>query len=259
MRKFCYKCGALEKDKGPLIDGLCQPCFAAEHPLLQVSEKIDLKVCSLCRSYFVDNEWHEPDKESKFALQKAAEEAVLSELVVARKGPTGIQYVDPSEAENVGVELESEIVPPDARVIAEAKGKIDESQIGEQSERIEVDVAVDMTTCDVCSRRVSGYYEAILQVRGEGSLPEERVVELYRTLENHIIKEHNRDRDAFVSQIERKHGGLDFYVSSAGLARRMAGLLKSQYDCRIDESAKLVGKTQDGRDKYRVSIVARLP
>lgn len=259
MHKFCYKCGALEEDKGPLIDGLCQKCFVAEHPLLQVAQRIGLKVCRMCGAHFIDNEWRELEKESGSALKEGAEEAVLSELTVARKGPTGIQYVNPAEVDNVRVKLESELVPPNVRVNVEASGKIDESQKKEQNERTEVSVNIDMTTCKICSRKTSGYYEAILQVRGRDSLSEKRIAGLYKVMENRVMEEHKRDRNAFVSKIERKHGGLDFYVSSTDLARHMAELLKSKYGAKINESAKLIGKTKDGRDKYRIKVIARLP
>ncbi len=38
----------------------------------------------------------------------------------------------------------------------------------------------------------------------------------------------------------------------------MAALLKDKFKADIVESAKLIGQTQDGRKKYRVSILARL-
>jgi len=68
-----------------------------------------------------------------------------------------------------------------------------------------------------------------------------------------------RSRDDFVSGFEEKHGGVNFYTSSAGLARELARFLKKEYGAKMDESAELVGQTEDGEEKYRVTVIARLP
>lgn len=257
MRKFCYKCGALEEDKGPLIDGLCQTCFAEEHPLIRAPEKVDLEVCGRCGAYLLDGGWREPKEESTSTTLQAAREAVLSKITVAKRGPTGVKYVGFSEAENLEVEFEPELVPPDVVVEVRVRGKIVEDQLEEQEGRAEVVVNVGVTTCDVCSRAMSGYYEAILQIRGENDISEEKLSEVYRDLENYVVEKRGRDRTAFVAKVERKHGGLDLYLGSKDLARNMAKLLKSNYGGEIAESAELVGRTRNGRDKYRITVVVR--
>ncbi|KXB00391.1 hypothetical protein AKJ47_00680 [candidate division MSBL1 archaeon SCGC-AAA261G05] len=259
MQKFCYKCGALEEEKGPLIEGLCQDCFTSEHPLIKTPDQVELRVCGRCGAYFLNNKWHDPREKSELSLLRASEELVHSEIKVAQVQPTGVRYVNLEEASGIDVELESESVPQGIKVEIRARGKIHESQESSQTAEGVVRVKVETTTCDVCSRKSAGYYEAILQVRGETPLSRKRLREVYQALESTFLEEQSRNRGEFVSKIEEKHGGLDLYTSSTTLARHLAEALKEKYGAKTDESSKLIGQTSDGRKKYRVSIVARLP
>ncbi|MEA1905205.1 MAG: 60S ribosomal export protein NMD3, partial [Candidatus Hadarchaeota archaeon] len=234
-------------------------CFVAENPLLRVPAEIHLKVCGRCGSYLLAHEWREASGDPEESLLSAAEEAVLSRLKVVKVTPVGVNYVGPDEAKEIKIEVEPRFVPPDILVEVFAQGKFQGSQAEPLSQRARVKVKLKRTTCDVCSRVSSGYYEAILQVRGEGELPEERLARVRRTLEEGVFAAHKRDRSAFVAKVERKHGGLDFYLSSLALARQMARLLKSEFGAEVQESAKLVGRDKSGRRKFRVSVLSRLP
>lgn len=259
MKRFCYKCGALEAEKGPLIDGLCQECFAAENPLLRAPDEISVKVCGLCGAYMIGSEWLEPGGDQDEAPLNAAREATLSGLKVAKLAPTGMEYVSPDEAEGIKVEVEPRLAPPGALVEISARGKVQESQAEPQTARAEVKVKLEQTTCDICSRISSGYYEAILQIRGEGGLSACGLSEIKRRLEDQALIAHEQNRAEFVAKMEPKHEGLDLYVSSAKLARQMAETLKSEFGAKVKKSAKLVGQDRSGRRKFRVSVLARLP
>lgn len=259
MQKFCYKCGALEEEKGPLIKGLCQECFAAEHPLIMVSEEMELEICGRCGAYFLNSRWHDLKEEKEPILLKPAEEAVRSRVRVAQMTPAGLKHINLDDADKVDVELKSEPIPPNVRVEIEARGKVHKFQKTPQTTRKTIEVKIKTTTCDACARKSAGYYEAMLQVRGEETLSKEILADVFRTLEGKALEEQSKNRDEFVSKIEKKHGGLDLYTSSASLARSLAEVLKTKYSAKVDESAKLIGQTRDGRNKYRVSVVARLP
>ncbi|KXB06317.1 hypothetical protein AKJ53_00635, partial [candidate division MSBL1 archaeon SCGC-AAA382F02] len=62
-----------------------------------------------------------------------------------------------------------------------------------------------------------------------------------------------------ISKIKKKHGGIDLYTSSSKLAEDLARFLKKKYGGKMDKSAELIGQTEDGEEKYRVTVVARLP
>ncbi len=260
ISKFCYKCGALEEQKGPLIEGLCPDCFLEDNPIYKVPENLDLIICPSCSAYQMDGVWKDVEKDPVSEYIEAAKELVLSRLRVLQKDSLGLRYVDLDESESVDVSLEAEYSPQDTITVSlELYARFSESQEEPFVDREEVLVNIVKKTCDVCQKQASGYYEAILQIRGEKELSDEQMSEIFKKLEVEVFEKQNWSRDEFVSKIKRKHGGMDFYASSTELARELARYLKKEYDAETSESAELIGQTSDGREKYRVTVVARLP
>lgn len=259
MQKFCYRCGALEEEKGPLIEGLCHECFLSENPLVKAPTRVELKVCKRCGAYFLENAWHDIERDASAEHIEAAKKAVTSEIEILERGPAGIRYVGFEDSEGIDVSSKAEYSSPETVVTdVEVRGKLFDFQEEPLSDRAEAEVKLVKTTCKVCERQRAGYYEAVLQVRGEEDLSERRISEIFRALGDEVLKVHDRSREEFVSQVKKRHGGVDFYTSSAKLARSLARSLKKKYGARVDESAELVGQTEDGEEKYRVTVVARL-
>ncbi len=260
MDKFCYKCGALEEEDEPFIDGLCKDCFLKENPLLKVPEDLSLKICKECGAYYLDNNIYDIEVSPAQEYMEAAKELVSSEIEVLEKGPTGLRHVDFEDSESADLGLIAEYTSAeDILVEIEARVTISESQVEPFIEQRKTTVKLEETRCDVCQKISTGYYEAVLQVRGQDDLSEETLSEIYKNLQEKFAKIHEQDREEFVSQIKRKHGGLNFYVSSSQLAEELGRFLKKEYGAEIDQSAELIGQTEEGEDHYRVTVVARLP
>lgn len=256
MKRFCYKCGALEAEKGPLIQGLCQKCFAAEHRLLRVPKGVSTSVCKRCGSYMSGNRWQKPSGED--AGYEAAVAAVRRDLQLAKSTHVGTQFV---RLEESGAELSFEASPAAKDVIVEvrARGKIHELQKEPSVDSAQVLVKLRQTTCDTCSLIRSGYYEAILQVRGEEKLSKSKISEITKVLQKRVSDVGASNDKVFVTKIEEKSEGVDFYVSSLSLARAMATLLKERFHAKIRETSKLIGQERGGKRTFRVSVLARLP
>lgn len=260
MQKFCYKCGALEEEKGPLIEGLCRDCFLEEKPLIKVPEELEMKVCDRCGAYFFENAWHDIEENPTAEYVEAAKELVNSEAEVLSLGPAGPRYVNFEDSDEIDISYSADYSAPDTINLGlEVRGKFFDSQEEPLLDNAEVVVKLVEETCEVCGRMLSGYYEALLQVRSEGDIPEKKLSNVFQALREEALKVQNRSRDQFVSKVKKKHGGIDFYTSSAKLARRLARFLKKEYGAEMSESAELVGQTSDGQEKYRVTVVARLP
>lgn len=258
--KFCYRCGALEEEKGPLIEGLCPDCFLKENPLLKVPEEIEMNVCGRCGAFYLENAWHGLEREPSEDYIEAAKEIVTSEARVFNGGTAGSRYINFEDSEDIDLGFRAEYSPPETITVhVEVRGKFFDSQEEPLSYRSKVKVKLEETICEVCDKLAAGYYEAILQVRGEEKLSDERISEIFRSLEGQFGTNKGRSRDEFVSKVKRKHGGLDLYASSAKLARDMARFLKREYGAEMSESAELVGQTEDGEENYRVTVLARLP
>lgn len=257
--KFCYKCGALEKDKGPLIEGLCQDCFTVENSLLKVPDEIELEICKGCGAYIVGDTAYDVERNPASEYLEAAKDLVSSKMEVLEKGPTGSQYVSLEDSENVDVSFEADYESSDrilVKVGIQVKSFDAEKPLTDDAE---IRVELGDTTCEICKKRKSGYYEAVLQVRGEEELSEDKLSEIFQGLRSEFMKLYGEDREEFVSHMKRKHGGINLYLSSSQVAEDLARFLKKEYGADMEKSAELIGQTDDGREKHRVTIAARIP
>lgn len=254
MKRFCYRCGALEAKQGPLIQGLCQRCFVAENHLLHAPTEIEIVICKRCGSRLVGGRWQKP--EGKGVSAHAVRESVLREIRILQLTDSGFKLVRPEQVSGLelGIELKLGREP---LVEIRARGKMSEMQLEPETEDAKIKIAVRWTTCKVCALKRAGHHEAILQVRG--GIPREGLAGLRRELVALAKKAGEQSPTMFIAKIEEHRGGLDFYVSSISLARRMAALMKEKFGAKISESAKLIGVERGGRRKFRVSLLARIP
>lgn len=253
MKRFCYRCGAIEEDSTPLVQGLCQRCFAEENRLLRAPAELEVTICGRCGAYMLGKRWNQAAEGD--AVVNAAQATALSAIRLAHLTSAGMRLLRPGEAPEV--ELSIEPKPKECVIEVRARGKVHELQVSPQVDEARIKFELKRITCDVCGLKSAHHYEAILQVRGE--LTRKKRSEVRSALERLADEEGKRERKAFISNIEERKEGLDFYVNPASLARQMAALLRSKFGARVRESAKLIGQTRDGRQKFKFSILAKLP
>ena len=253
MKRFCYWCGALEAERGPLIGGLCQRCFAEGNRLLRVPAELEVTICRRCGAHLVGKQWREAGEGDPIA--NAVRATVLSSLEVARLTDAGTKFLRPHEVPELELRVEPKLTEGVIKI--RAHGKVHELQVKPQLEEARIKFSLKRSTCDVCALKSARHYEAILQVRGK--LTREKRSEIRKMLQKLASEVGKRERAAFIAKVEELREGLDLYVNPASLARQMAAILKSWFKAEIKESAKLVGQTKDGRRKFRYSILARLP
>jgi nonsense-mediated mRNA decay protein 3 len=116
-------------------------------------------------------------------------------------------------------------------------------------------VEVALIICDSCAKRQSRYYEAVLQIRGV----EQDEEEIKRLTIGYLERLRGRDSGAFISDFKIVKNGFDIYLGSRSAGRKASHYLAKKYGGMVKESPKLVGKSRDGRDLYRVNISLRLP
>lgn len=253
MKRFCYKCGALETERGPLVQGLCQQCFARENRLLRAPAELEVVICKRCGAYLLGKRWREAIDGD--ALTNAIQETTLSNLRVVHLNESGTHLLKPQEVR----ELELSIVPKLRNEVIEVKaqGKVHEFQTEPQLEEARIKLNLKSKTCDICSLKSAGHHEAILQVRGE--LLRDKRFEIKKFLEQIATEASRRDRSAFIAKIEDTRGGIDLHVNPVSLAKLMASSLRENFGAKLKESAKLIGMEKSGRKKFRISILARVP
>lgn len=228
-----------------------------DNPLFKAPEELEMKICRFCGGYFIGNSFYDIERNPASEYLEAGKELVLEEIEVLQEGPTGLRFEGLDEAEGVDVSLKAEYknsntIKVDFEVFAKHLDKQNPPTQEGQTK-----IKIKETTCEICQKKESGYYEAILQIRGQNQIPENKITKIYHKLREKFSK--NQNRQEFVTKIKEKHGGIDLYTSSAKLAKNLAQLLKKEYGAKIDESAKLIGQTKEGKEKYRVTVIARLP
>lgn len=254
LKKFCYRCGALEGEAGPLIQGLCQDCFTAENRLLSAPAEVEVVFCKGCGAHMLDKKWVGP--ENGRSISDAIHEAVLRSLRIAHLTDAGLEFAPPRGAGWAELTVEPRLGPGEPLAEVRARGKVHRLQLRPSEESARIKVKLKGATCDVCRLKSSGYYEAVLQLRGEPGLG--RLAEARELLKEFAREVGARERGALVARVDEGPWGADFYVSSISLARRMGALLKSKFGARVSETAKLVGADRGGRRKFRVTLAARL-
>ncbi|MGD2249425.1 MAG: NMD3-related protein [Candidatus Methanofastidiosia archaeon] len=218
---MCYQCGMREAT----INGLCEPCFIENQPPLNI-HSLKVLVCKECGDHYI-NTW---------------KNVSLSEII---KEYIGLKNFDCTiKAHGHG----------NYTVSVTAHQIFHKTQTHPIEQKTQFPVYVKESLCGQCSKMLSGYYQAVLQVRRE----------------THVLTKKERDkildivitdlrRTDFISQIKERKEGTDYYFSTAKAAKRAANSLKKQLGGTIKESYHTVGMDrQTGTDIKRGTILFSL-
>ena len=258
MEKFCYKCGKLKKEADALIDGLCRECYLSEHRLIRSPEKLTLRVCTTCNGYQLNNSFHDVMVNPEYEYLEAAKKLVSSETEVLQKSAEGVKYEDFEDSTGVNISFEAEYTSNDT-ILVKLNAQVEIFDTEEPLiDKTRTVIKIKDTTCEVCNKQKVGYYEALLQIRGEKDISEDKLTKIFNDLQERFRKSYKENRDEFVSKIQREHGGLDLYTSSSNVAKELGRFLKKKYDAEIKETAELIGEDSDGQKNYRVTVLARI-
>jgi len=106
-----------------------------------------------------------------------------------------------------------------------------------------VEIAFSKDICTDCSRAASGYFEAIVQLRGDRNRVRQVADKVRKTLEQR----------SFVPKFEELHEGIDVYSGSRKEAIDLIGELGYGYV----RTEKLAGE-KNGKRLYRTTLLVRL-
>lgn len=231
------------------MDGLCAECYNKEHPLIEVETPLTLLSCKRCGSVKIPGGW----KKLSFA---AADSDDL--------WPHQLDILLENEMKPLvhGIELdieEEKRLDRVLHVVLRAFGKSHED-LPPHEEQYPVEVRFSYGTCDTCGMMSGGYYEATLQIRADGrQLTDEEENDIVRTVTDMTIAQYGSDDKAFVTKISSDRYGMDFQMGSEHLCRSIAENLESRYLAQRKQNYKLVGQDKRGKDKFRTTILIRLP
>jgi len=241
-REFsCPKCGRPVKE---LHHSLCEECYAESLTLVKHPEIITIKVCSTCTAYRIGKKWTNTEKETD--LNKIVRNIIKEKIKIHE------------DAENPRIMLKLERLDRSTCTVhIHADATVYNNQIACHNKLV---ARIKRETCNACSRLAGGYYEAIIQLRGDNRIPTDEEINQYiekicKLTEN--IHEKG-DRTAFITKTIKRKEGTDFYLGSNKAARQITQKITTEDGTTFTRSPKLVGR-KDGKDIYRTTYALRLP
>lgn len=121
----------------------------------------------------------------------------------------------------------------------------------EISEDRTIKIKLNKESCKTCSRRTSGYYQAKLQIRGGKEKVEEALEIVKRVLDE------SRGKNDFVSDVKETENGLDLFLGSNSLARKISREVSKEYETERKSTKTLYGK-KEGKEVYRSTYLLRI-
>lgn len=213
---MCFVCGV----RPAVIDGWCAEDWNAQHGLIKLPARFDIMLCSKCNRAKLSYKWQEWNL-ADFLKSKAKVSGRLDSF---------------------------EVLEHNGKFTVIAKGMV-ERGVKPKTEEHAVIVKFNRVNCPDCSRAAGGYYEAIIQLRGQ--IPDSA----FGFFEHEAAKFLVKDARAFYSVKEIREG-LDIKMGSTNAANKMAELLKRKYRAEINKSYQLVGM-KDSRKIKRTIISVR--
>lgn len=203
-QQICIVCGS-----PVFFSNYCEKCFLENRSLFEVPVKIRFRHCADCGSYY-DRGW------VKDGLEKILESKISSRNRIA----------------SINIRVDN------GKATFSCRGYISPSKKIKAEEKT-VPLLIEKRKCDNCIKLLSGYYQAIFQIRGEKMEKIIRKVSLL-TGEGEAFSEINKD-------------GCDVKFIDKRTAAKVASLLKN---FQIKKSYKLITEKK-GKKLYRDSYSIR--
>jgi nonsense-mediated mRNA decay protein 3 len=215
MQKICPKCG---KPTEFFYRNLCLECYLLKIKLEErFKEKIKIFQCPICENFILGK-------------RIIPLEEIIKREMKKRFKPLKVNFLE-IKVRNEYARIKFEMKIDDLLLEREGKVKLEWKK----------------TYCRYCQLMKSGYYESILQIRNQ---PKNLVSKVYKMIEK-IWRE---NKFAFISKTVEHKNGIDLYLGSKGAARKIARILRKNYNPIIKVSRKFYG-FKNGKKIYRETIL----
>lgn len=237
---FCIACGAPD----PIVEGHCADCIREQVDALQgPGRPVEIERCAHCGAFQAGQNIEDAEN-----VVEAVERAAVGSVKV----PANLADVE------IGVRTRRRD-PQTFGVLVEVEGQYGGTVDIADEEAIRVDV--HQISCDACSRRHGGYYEAIVQVRyeGEEEVSDEQAGDIAEIIEEEVRHAGGLSGgQAYLLKATPQHGGYDYYFGAKPVAKSIATRIADTYGGEKTRSTTLAGR-RDGEDFHRLTIAVRIP
>lgn len=232
--RFCYLCGRKTEE---LLEGLCHTCYSGEKELVTLPDRLSAGICRECGT-IIDGK-----KGSHYYCD-------MHDLV---RGIAHDEVEKNLKHDLKDLELEVEVkneIDTGKLIKAELEVKVKSPLKGHVYERtFYPHIKIKRGLCNVCNLKLGGYYEALIQLRGDNL--EESFKEAISYLEAN-----SGDPMAYISEIGNVKGGIDIKIGGQRAAKALANHLKNSFNSQIKETVSLVGR-KEGKDIFRKTFLIR--
>ena len=244
MPKQCPKCGQSSESKA-FINGFCGTCYFQKHPLINLKDRPEAKICPRCEAYWRSGRW----------IQRG--ETPVDEHLYNLACDLLDPLLDPSQPATCEVQVVTEPQSPitktkelQAQISADAQDlPYNETQV--------VTIPIISTLCDICKRTAGGYFEATLQIRSSaGRLDTDQTDQIFAFLQQRLIE---LKLPSLSMKPSETRGGVDIKFLSSRLCRSLAKDLAEKFGLTLGVSSKVTGRTREGKTLRRENYALRFP
>lgn len=240
---FCPECG---KEGEELIDGLCLTCFLKGINLAEIPSTIKVKQCVHCNATLQGVKWVHEELDELDIVYDALEENI-----------TLHPFIESQENKNVSMEI-TNIRGTIAECLCEVSANVDGRDV---KGKFKTNVVLKNIVCPDCSKKTSGYFESVIQLRADGrKLKNEEIHEADNIIRSNIDRLSKKDRLAYVADRVVLKEGIDYYIGSNKSAKKLINAIKNVLGGTTKESARLISQDKStGKGLYRIWMSLRLP
>jgi nonsense-mediated mRNA decay protein 3 len=116
-----------------------------------------------------------------------------------------------------------------------------------------VGLRIEYPVCVTCSRKSSGYFEGILQIRNKANRHYDMAIDL-------VLNLVDTTPSVFIGKVVELKDGIDLFMSDKKFLAKIGKELESRLLASIDKSSSLFSRDrQSGKELHRLTVLARLP
>jgi len=229
----CPRCG-----NAKTLGTFCAECLRTLHPLVTSIKPRRITLCSVCPATKLHNDWKEMDEEG--AVIQALEPSLSfgDDVIVS-----GVEFGKAEIERKPGIKKKT-------TVLAVVTGRHEDAS-KEYEEEYECPLLYEVTVCPRCSKRGTGYFEGILQVRNQTPSVRGTVLK--------YLAEH-RPKGLRLAKEVPNNTGSDYYLSDHRAVGHLAKLLHATYGGELKISAQHFSfDSKASKNLYRVNALLVIP
>ncbi len=247
--RFCAVCGKALDNKSTHYN-MCMNCYLNENPLFELPDSFSIKICNECGKYSKKEEWVECQSDDVFSI---IEESVKRFLLKNYLKSNLIDFVFIHDDQTV-IYSSSGLIKSFTLII---RGKLIENVKLVYEQRVNININYEL--CKNCSNLKSGlYFLSIIQLRVSNEIFFDVIADALSKIQMYVESLFFEDNRQYISKLEDQKYGVDLYLSTNELMKKIISFLKPNYHFILKRSQKLVGRdSQKGRNLYRLKTLVK--